>query len=362
MEASGRGRAADAPQRGGSRGQPAAPPRKAGGGGPAIVRCGAKGRAPALDASAAGSRKGEGSRAATGQPLATCCRGGRGRGGAGLPPRHGGEDEDAALAPTSSLGRRRPWKGGGEQGHSVYTSATCGVTGREDPGSSLVLGVMCKKLMPVKARSTLSTRRPVRKKIHDRINAIYYQINGGTSDPEEHRKFSPFGKLINVKEEYGELSLIARQGSGSAYRSMYGGFVKWCMGKKDDGSDSIAVLLADEAHWKDLTVVPSRVLKMEEAIKNHDFESFAKLTCADSNQIHAVCLDTSPPIFYMNDTSHRIISLVEKWNHSEGYPPQVAYTFDAGPNAVLIARDRKTAALLLQKPLYYFPPQDKDLS
>jgi len=109
-------------------------------------------------------------------------------------------------------------------------------------------------------------------------------------------------------------------------------------------------------------VVPSRVLKMEEAIKNHDFESFAKLTCADSNQIHAVCLDTSPPIFYMNDTSHRIISLVEKWNHSEGYPPQVAYTFDAGPNAVLIARDRKTAALLLQKPLYYFPPQDKDLS
>jgi len=58
-----------------------------------------------------------------------------------------------------------------------------------------------------------------------------------------------------VKEEYGELSLIARQGSGSAYRSMYGGFVKWCMGKKDDGSDSIAVLLADEAHWKDLIII-----------------------------------------------------------------------------------------------------------
>jgi len=36
---------------------------------------------------------------------------------------------------------------------------------------------------------------------------------------------------------------------------MYGGFVKWCMGKKDDGSDSIAVLLADEAHWKDLVII-----------------------------------------------------------------------------------------------------------
>ena len=85
---------------------------------PAVVRCGAKGRAPALAASAASSCKGEGSGAATGRPLATCCRGGRGRGGAGLPPHHGGEDEDAALPPTSSLGRRRPWKGGGEQGQA----------------------------------------------------------------------------------------------------------------------------------------------------------------------------------------------------------------------------------------------------
>jgi diphosphomevalonate decarboxylase len=58
------------------------------------------------------------------------------------------------------------------------------------------------------------------------------------------------------------------------------------------------------------TVVPSRVLKMEEAIKNRDFASFAKLTCADSNQFHAVCLDTSPPIFYMNDTSHRYLLAV----------------------------------------------------
>uniref|UniRef100_A0A453GV38 Diphosphomevalonate decarboxylase n=2 Tax=Aegilops tauschii subsp. strangulata TaxID=200361 RepID=A0A453GV38_AEGTS len=203
------------------------------------------------------------------------------------------------------------------------------------------------------------------------------------------------GKLMNVNEDYGELSSIARQGSGSACRSIYGGFVKWCMGKSDDGSDSMAVQLVDESHWDDLviiiavvsskqketsstsgmrdtvetspllqyraqTVVPGRILKMEEAIKNRDFESFARLTCADSNQFHAVCLDTSPPIFYMNDTSHRIISLVEKWNHSEG-TPQVAYTFDAGPNAVLIARNRKTAALLLQRLLYCFPPQENNL-
>lgn len=197
-------------------------------------------------------------------------------------------------------------------------------------------------------------------------------------------------KLMNLKDDPGKLSAIARQGSGSACRSLYGGFVKWIMGKDENGHDSIAVQLADEKHWDDLViviavvssrqketssttgmresvetsmllahrakeVVPKRILQMEEAIKNRDFPSFARLTCADSNQFHAVCLDTCPPIFYMNDTSHRIISYVEKWNRSEG-TPQVAYTFDAGPNAVLIARNRQVASLLLQRLLFYFPP------
>ncbi|GFZ11208.1 GHMP kinase family protein [Actinidia rufa] len=201
-------------------------------------------------------------------------------------------------------------------------------------------------------------------------------------------------KLMNVKEDEGKLSAIARQGSGSACRSLYGGFVKWIMGKHDDGSDSIAVQLADEKHWDDLViviavvssrqketsstsgmresvetsmlikhrakeVVPKRIVAMEEAIKNRDFPSFAHLACADSNQFHAVCLDTCPPIFYMNDT---IIGCVEKWNRSEE-SPQVAYTFDAGPNAVLIARNRKVAASLLQRLLFHFPPSsDADLS
>ena len=56
--------------------------------------------------------------------------------------------------------------------------------------------------------------------------------------------------------------------------------------------------------------MPKRIKQMEEAIKNRDFGSFAQLTCADSNQFHAVCLDTSPPIFYMNDTSHRQVKFL----------------------------------------------------
>lgn len=201
-------------------------------------------------------------------------------------------------------------------------------------------------------------------------------------------------KLMNVKDDLSSLSAVARQGSGSACRSLFGGFVKWEMGSDANGSDSLAVQLTNETHWEDLVIiiavvssrqketsstsgmrdsvetspllhhrakviVPSRILQMEEAIRNRDFKSFAKLTCADSNQFHATCLDTSPPIFYMNDVSHRIISIVERWNHYEG-TPQVAYTFDAGPNAVMIAPNRKVASLLLQRLLFYFPPPSEN--
>lgn len=53
----------------------------------------------------------------------------------------------------------------------------------------------------------------------------------------------------------GELSEIARQGSGSACRSMYGGFVQWIMGKKDDGKDSVAQQVEPETHWPELRIL-----------------------------------------------------------------------------------------------------------
>src|SRR5699024_204904 len=46
-----------------------------------------------------------------------------------------------------------------------------------------------------------------------------------------------------------ELSRITRRGSGSACRSIYGGFAEWEKGLETDGSDSFAVPIAPEGHW-----------------------------------------------------------------------------------------------------------------
>jgi len=166
----------------------------------------------------------------------------------------------------------------------------------------------------------------------------------------------------------GWLSTIARQESGSACRSIYGGFVEWVEGKHADGSDSVAVERFPHDHWpamrcvilvvhagekktgstagmqetidssalfpQRLKVVPGRIASMNAAIRNRDFPAFANLTMQDSHNFHACCMDTFPPIIYMTDTSHHIVELVHAFNKARG-EVVACYTFDAGPNAVL---------------------------
>lgn len=185
--------------------------------------------------------------------------------------------------------------------------------------------------------------------------------------------------LYGLQDEI-ELSALARMGSGSACRSIYGGFVQWQRGEADDGHDSTAVQLAPATHWPDLellilvvndahkktsstsgmsrsvatspllqhraaVVVPQRIAEMRQAIAEKNFDTFAQLSMRDSNQFHAVCLDTFPPCVYLTDVSHAVINAVHSYNAAwtavEGCEQTKAgYTFDAGPNAcILILRE-----------------------
>ncbi|XP_017074430.1 diphosphomevalonate decarboxylase [Drosophila eugracilis] len=177
-----------------------------------------------------------------------------------------------------------------------------------------------------------------------------------------------------------ELTTVARQGSGSACRSLYGGFVQWHRGALDNGIDSVAKPIASSTHWPNMhvlilvvnderkktgstkgmqqtvktsqlikhrveKVVPERITQLREAIANHDFQTFAEITMKDSNQFHAVALDTYPPCVYMNDVSHRIVSFVHDYNEIMG-SYHAAYTFDAGPNACLYVLEENVPSLL----------------
>ena len=99
--------------------------------------------------------------------------------------------------------------------------------------------------------------------------------------------------------------------------------------------------------------VPKRITAIEKAIRAKDFSSFAEITMKDSNQFHAVALDTYPPAVYMNDVSHAIVDLIHSYNAAKGVT-KVAYTFDAGPNACLYLLE-SCVAETLELVNHFFP-------
>lgn len=100
--------------------------------------------------------------------------------------------------------------------------------------------------------------------------------------------------------------------------------------------------------------VPKRIEQMHQAIINRDFVTFAELTMKDSNQMHAICLDTYPPCPYLNDVSHTIINLIHEYNNAVN-ETKVAYTNDAGPNTVLYLLEENVSEVLGILD-YYLPP------
>lgn len=109
--------------------------------------------------------------------------------------------------------------------------------------------------------------------------------------------------------------------------------------------------------------VPGTMKRMEAAILSRDFDAFAELTMRDSNQFHAVCMDTFPPVFYLTDVSKGIIQTVTLYNQlcqARGLGYRAAYTFDAGPNAVVFLK-REHVSQFLGIMNYFFPCPSTDL-
>ncbi len=160
-----------------------------------------------------------------------------------------------------------------------------------------------------------------------------------------------------------ELSRLARRGSGSACRSIPGGFVEWQVAGCEE--DSYAFSIAPPEHWDLVDCIaiisrehketgsteghnlahtsPLQVARVEDAprrldicrraILERDFETLAEIVELDSNLMHAVMMTSNPPLFYWKPETISIMQLVRNWRES-GLP--AFYTIDAGPNVHVI--------------------------
>ena len=173
-----------------------------------------------------------------------------------------------------------------------------------------------------------------------------------------------------------DLSRLARLGSGSACRSVPGGFVEWHPGDSDE--DSYAFSIAPADHWALVDCIalvshkhkptgsseghllaessPLQAARLEQAprhldicrraIIGKDFDLLAEVIELDSNLMHAVIMTSSPPVLYWQPATIGVMHAVRA-ARKKGLP--AAYTIDAGPNVHVIcpaeAADRVTAML-----------------
>lgn len=176
---------------------------------------------------------------------------------------------------------------------------------------------------------------------------------------------------LNLSEK--ELSILARQGSGSACRSIPGGMVIWQKGKGDSSSYAyqifypadwklrILLVLAENAGEKSvsssegmkraltspyfalaLKEAKRNVLLIKTALSKNDWKLFGKVVEDECFRLHILAMTSSPSIVYWQagtlNIIHRLLLLREKG--IVGF-----FTIDAGPHVHVVCQGKDVAGL-----------------
>jgi len=178
-------------------------------------------------------------------------------------------------------------------------------------------------------------------------------------------------KAVGLNLNKKELSILARQGSGSACRSIFGGFVEWLRGQKEGGSDSFARQIVNENYWPEFRMIVTILTEEKKKISSRAGMAQTVETCpyydgwlktvnqdldiirkgilkrdfiavgsqAEYNclKMHALMMTTKPPIIYWLPATMEMIQNVIGWREGglECY-----FTIDAGPQVKIICLEK----------------------
>jgi diphosphomevalonate decarboxylase len=173
----------------------------------------------------------------------------------------------------------------------------------------------------------------------------------------------------------GEASVLARlSGSGSASRSVMGGYVEWPVSPDDTDDEAAAGQIADAGHWKLADVIvlvetgpkdvsslgghqrattsphfsrrqellPQRLETVREAILRRDLAVLGPVVEEEAVELHLITMSSKPPIFYWQPATLAVMEAVRRLR-AQGL--SAWYTMDAGANVHVICEESNAAAV-----------------